>query len=217
MFASAQSRALRIDLPQIDPPPGSTWFWVSNKMSYNGLAMTVRKFEYFGTEADVERYYSDLWHSMGFGTRSSQDLGPVRVMSFEQRGAFISVQFAQEGSWVKGKIVVSENPDQRKPSFKTTLPVMPGAVVANVIESLDGDQHTESVTLETSKPVDFVRRFYESQLDSRGFQRVFVSNSETDDGVLMQYQKGSAQLQITIKNPHGNDRSGSHVLIHLTQ
>lgn len=215
--ALAQSPSLRIALPEVPVPEGASWRWVSNKMVYNGLAMTIKEFEFFGPGTDVERFYENYFASRGLGQHGKRELGPTTSLSFKQRGFFITVQFQEHGSWSKGKVVVSESPGTKRGSKRTGLPVPPGATVISVVESMDAGRHTESVTIEASRSVDFNLQFYDNQLRSRGFHRVFVNDGASRNGVLAHYQKSASQLQITIKNPSGNDRGVTHILIHLTQ
>lgn len=204
---------LLVELPDVPAPPGSSWNWVSRQMSYNGLPMSIKMFEVLGQYRDVEQFYSNLWKTTGHGKTDARDFGVYRIMGYELRGIYVSVQFRQEDNWVRGKIVVSESPNKRRPNFKTKLPKPPSSTVASVVESLDRGKRAETVTIESNKSVAFNKQYYENQLRSREWSLVYASG-DGKNGSVQHYQKGSEQLQITIKKLTGIDNNRSEILIH---
>ncbi len=205
--------ALDVKLPDVPVPPGATWFWGGQHMSYNGIPMSIKIFEYFGDERDVVDFYNNLWKSSAHGHTSVKNYGLYRIMGYEARGFYISVQFRQEGSFVKGKITTTETPGKRRPSFKTRLPKPPSAEVVNVVENLDGGQRTETVTIHSNKPVSYNAQYYARELKRLGWALVY-QKGDGRNTVINHYQKSSQLLQITIKKLTVNDTNRSHILIH---
>lgn len=207
------SDPLSVDLPDIEVIPGATWHWVGRQMSFNGMPMSVKMFEYAGEQSDVESFYAALWKKKGHGKIESKNYGLNRIMGFEHRGFYVSVQFLQEGFWTKGKIVVSESPGKRRKDLKTEMKTPPGSIVASIVGSLDAGKRAETVTIDSYKSVDFNARFYESQLDYDDWVLIY-SNRGSSDSALMHYQRGGEQLQITIQKITGFDKNRSQILIH---
>ena len=208
--------ALNVDLPDVPAPNGATWYWVSKNMAYNGLPMSIKMFEFAGTEEQVKSFYRNYFRMEGHGQTSEKNFGLYTILSQDLRGYYVTVQYRLENGFMKGKIVASESPGKRLSDKKSQLQVPPGATIASKVESQDNGTRTETLTIESHKRVDFNRNYYENQLDFQDWKRVFQTG-DGDNAIVQHYQRNSELLQITIKKLTGIDRNRSHILIHWTK
>lgn len=204
---------LDVALPEVPAPNGASWHWVSKHMAYNGLPMSIKMFEYAGTEEEVESFYRNYWRMEGHGQSSVKDFRVYKIMSYDLRGFYTTVQYRFENGFVKGKIVVTESPGKRLPDKKSELPVPPGGTIASKVQTRDNGKLSETLTIESHKRIEFNKGYYESQLDYLDWKLVY----ESDNGrasVVQHYQKGSELLQINIKKLTGIDNNRTQILVH---
>lgn len=214
--AAAGRDALDVDLPDVPAPNGATWYWVSKNMAYNGMPMSIKMFEFAGTEEQVKSFYRNHFRMEGHGQTSEKNFGLYTILSQDLRGYYTTIQYRLENGFIKGKVVVSESPGKRLSDKKSKLPVPPGATVASKVESQDNGTRTETLTIESHKRIDFNRSYYESQLDFQGWKKVYQTG-DGENAIVQHYQRSSELLQITIKKLSGIDRNRSHILVHWTK
>ncbi|MDY6922008.1 MAG: hypothetical protein SV765_17550, partial [Pseudomonadota bacterium] len=129
---------LTIELPATEVIPGAQWQWVGQRMAINDIPISIKVFTYPGSAEEVKRFYLDRWRLSGLGKLSQQTVGNARIITYQLDQHVYSVQFAQHGDNVDGKLVVSLSPLSRRPSRDTRLPLPPRTQVASKVESLDG-------------------------------------------------------------------------------
>lgn len=207
---------LEVDLPDVPAPDGASWYWVSKNMAYNGLPMSIKMFEYAGLGREVDDFYKNYWRSSGHGQSKIKDFGLYRILSYDLRGMYTTVQYRLENGFIKGKIVVTESPGRRRSDKKSELPIPPAAEVASKVETRDGGQISETLTIESHKSVDFNKSYYENQLDFQDWKLVYQTG-DPSESLIQHYQQGSQLLQITIKKITGIDKNRSQILIHWTK
>ena len=203
---------LSISLPDLPAIPGASWSWVGAKMAMNGIPMSIKTFEYLGAEQEVERYYTDLWKLKGHGQSVAKNFGRNRIIGYELDGFYSSVQYHQEGAFVKGKLVVTKLQTGAGAAQKTRIPKPPSSKRMSRVESLDGGQRTETVTFESNKTVDFNMRYYENQYENDGWKMAYAKSSGSS--VMRHYQRNGELMQITIRRLSGDGRRRSHILVH---
>lgn len=203
---------LQENLPECPVVPGATWQWVGQKMVVNDLPMSVKIFEYAGTEEELVRFYTDYWRTSGHGTVKDNRFGETRVLSQQLGAYFSSVQFQSGGQKINGKIVVSLAPTETKHASKTSLPVPPGSTTASRVLSQDGALYSETLTLLVDRGVDFTWTYYQNQLVNAGWIKLKHDASEARISGHFQSERGV--LQITIKPLPGNGRKRCQVLVH---
>jgi len=203
---------LQVQLPNLPVIPGASWTWVGQDMALNGVPMSIKTFEYRGTESELERFYISLWKSKGHGQYRAKDLGKYRIIGHELDGFYASVQYSQVGGLVKGKLVVTEVQTRTKRRYKVTVPQPPSSKLLSRIDSLDGNRRAETVTFESTKGVDFNSRYYENQLTRKDWLLVF-QRTPSRNLSIRHYKKGSSLMQVTCKRLPGA-RKGSHLIVH---
>ena len=211
--AHAGSRdPLLVKLPDLPAIPGSTWSWVGARMAMNGIPMSIKTFEYFGSEQDIERYYTDLWRLKGHGQSVAKNFGINRIIGYELDGFYSSVQYHQEGGVVKGKLVVTQLQTRAGALQRSRIPKAPSSKRMSRVESLDGGQRTETVTFESNKTVDFNMRYYENQYENDGWKMAYAKSQNGAD--IRHYQRNGELMQITIRRLSGDGKRRSHILVH---
>lgn len=208
-----RSDPLKTRLPNVPVPDAASWYWVGERMAYNGLPMSIKMFRYPGTEKSLQAFYRNYWRLQGHGQLVEKDFGAHKLMSYDLRGIYTSVQYRTSLAGVEGKLVVTESPGRRRPDRKSRLPVPPTAVIASKVETLDGSTRSETLTIESFKTLDFNKRYYENQLLFDQWKLVFTSGDGRQSSI-QHYQKGADQLQITIKKLSGIDKNHSQILLH---
>lgn len=203
---------LQVALPDLQVIPGATWTWVGQNMAYNGVPMSIKMFEFQGSERQVEHFYTSLWKSKGHGQSHAKDMGKYRIIGHTLRGYYASVQYAEVEGTVKGKLVVTQVQLQSKRRNKIGVPKPPSSKILSRVESLDGKRRAETVTFESTKGVDFNRRYYENQLKRTSWSLVYERGTPRKLSVR-HYQKGASLMQVTCKLLPGA-RRGSHIVVH---
>ncbi len=204
---------LTADLPQLPVPPGATWQWVGNQMAMNGIPMSIKTFEYRGTERQLERFYIRLWKSKGHGQYKTKDWGRNKIIGHELDGFYSTVQYRKENGVITGKLVVTEVSDRHRNNRKTKVPKPPASNIINIVESRDAGRRSETVTFDSNKGVDFNTRYYENQYNSSGWGLVFSQNERQRTSVR-HFQKGSQLVQVTIKQLSGSNKNKTHIMVH---
>lgn len=212
--ASAGSRdPLLVKLPDLPAIPGATWSWVGARMAMNGVPMSIKTFEFLGTEQQIERFYSNLWSLKGHGQSVAKNFGRNRIIGYELDGFYSSVQYHQEGAFVQGKLVVTKIQTRAGVARKSKIRKPPSSKLISQVESLDGGQRTETVTFESNKTVDFNMRYYENQYENDGWKLAYAKSS-AGVAVIRHYQRGSELMQVTIKQLAGRSKNRSQILVH---
>jgi len=204
---------LLVQLPDLPVIPGASWSWVGARMAINGVPMSIKTFEFLGSEQQIVRYYTNLWKLKGHGQSVAKDFGSKRIIGYELDGFYSSVQYRQEGPFVKGKLVVTKLQLRAGSSKKSRIPKPPSSKRISRVESLDGGQRTETVTFESNKTVDFNMRYYENQYDNDGWKLAYAKVGE-GNAVIRHYQRNGELMQITITQLSGDGRRRSHILVH---
>ena len=197
-------------------PNGASWHWVGQHMAYNDIPMSIKLFEYAGSEEAVETFYRDYWRLSGHGQLAVKNFGLYKILSHDLRGFYTTVQYRLENGFVKGKVVVTESLKRARSSRKSNLPVPPSAKIASKVETRDGAKRSETLTIESFKDIDFNKGYYENQLDSDGWHLVYQSGDDRHT-LVQHYQKSSELLQITIKNLSGIDKNRTQILLHWVE
>lgn len=204
---------LSVKLPDLPIIPGASWQWVGKQMAIDGTPMSVKLFEYAGREEDVQRFYVKLWKSSGHGQYKAKNWGRTKLIGHELDGFYASVQYQQEGMFVKGKVVVTEVGGTYRKAAKTTVPKPPSATVISKLDSIDAGKRAETVTFDSNKTVDFNIRYYENQYENRGWSLIFVRDPSPETSIR-HFQKDQEVVQVTVKRLKGSAKNRTHIVVH---
>ncbi|MCG8669823.1 MAG: hypothetical protein MI867_10460 [Pseudomonadales bacterium] len=202
---------LDMPLPKLEVMPGAQSQWVGQQMAHNGMPMSVRLFTYPGAEADVKKYYQSLFKTKGHGKSQYRNLGEYRVIGFELRGYIYSVQYRQIGRLVEGKLTVTPMPGRYRTNKKTKMAIAPGCRVLNKVESLDYGKRSETLTLTCQKALNSLEYFYLSHFEREQWSLIRQSNSSK--GVVLDYQRGSETVQVTLNQSTQKSKRLVNILI----
>jgi hypothetical protein len=204
---------LAVRLPDTPVPPGSQWEWVGQQMVVDGLPMSVKLFTFPGTEAELKTHFNGFWKTQSHGKFFQRILGLTHFIGHSNAERYTTVQYTVGDGVIEGKIVTTPPPLKARRKIKPSLPTPPGADLVNLIQSRDGGQDFETITLDTHKPVKQNATYYDNQLGKRGWSRIYQKGDA--EYYSAQYQSSGGLLQISIKRLPAMDRNSSRVLIHL--
>jgi hypothetical protein len=182
-------------------------------MVVDGLPMSVKTFTFPGSETDLKAHFNGFWRTQSNGKFFQSMLGLTHFMGHSNADRYVTVQYTITDGVIQGKIVTTPPPLTGKRRIKPSLPVPPGSKLVNLIQSRDGGQDFETMTLDTRQRVRQNAAYYENQLKNRGWTRIYVNGEGEYHSA--QYQSSEGLLQISIKHLPGMDRNSSRVLIHL--
>lgn len=204
---------LNLRYPDIPPPPGSDWVWVGRQMVVDGTPMSIKTFEYDGTEADLVTHFENYWKTLGHGAFKRNKLADKNFLVHETPDFYTTVQYQLIGKHISGSIAISLPKFEKVQLKKLPIKNPPGCKLVNRILSNDLGIYSESVTLLSNKGVRFNVSYYADQLLSSGWAKVGETCNAT--GCDTQYQSQVGQLQISIKDLPGNNGNLSRILFHL--
>ncbi|CBL45128.1 Hypothetical protein HDN1F_15450 [gamma proteobacterium HdN1] len=210
--AFAAKDPLTITYPDIPPPPGSEWSWVGRQMIVDGTPMSIKVFNFNGTEAELIQHFENFWKTFGHGTFGRTALGNKRMLTHHTAEYYTTVQYQWDGKQFTGSIALSR-PDMAKP-VPRKLPIKspPGTTVMSRIESNDLGIFSDSITLLSNRSQSFNVSYYAAQLINDGWTQIAKSCSDT--GCNLQFQSIQGQLQISIKDLPGTHGKQSRILVH---
>lgn len=212
-FGAMAADPLRIPFPDTPPPPGATWTWVGRQMVVDGFPMSIKNFQFRGSEADMISHFENFWKTLGHGAYRRNKIGPKLLISHETSDYYTTVQYQEVGGVITGSITVSVPLSQKRKSSKPYVRTPPGAKIISQIESNDLGVYSETVTLLSKRTVQFNSSYYANQLQNKGWLIIDNRcNTESCDG---HYQSEVGQLQISIKDLPGTNSNNSRILIHL--
>jgi len=216
VVSSVYSKAydpLGAKLPDIPVVPGATWQWVGTQMAMNGIPMSIKTFEYAGTERQLERFYISLWKSKGHGQYKAKDWGRYKIIGHELDGYYSTVQYRNENGFIKGKLVGTEVTTRHRNKHKSKVPSPPSSRILNIVESRDAGRTSETVTFDSNKGVDFNTRYYENQYENDSWRLVFSQDTPRQVSIR-HFQKRGQLVQVTIKHLPGSPKNKTHIMVH---
>lgn len=204
---------LSVELPEVEMIPGSTWFWVGERMALNGVPMSIKAFRYRGRIDDVTQFYRNQLRSMGHGKLRESRLRDRVILGYQLGEHYITIQMdAGAQGEVQGKAVVTPSALNFKVSLATDLPLPPKTSVISVVQSLDAGRRSETVSANCDMDAAYVVDFYLEQLNMEGWQ-VFSRNQRSKDSGVVSFQRGAELLQLTVKGLQGNNSQSAQFLI----
>lgn len=212
-YLAAKARdPLEARLPQLEVMPGAEWYWVGEHMALNNIPMSVRLFSYSGKAEEVEKFYLSRWKVKGHGKTRQQRVGDLTILTYELNGFLYSVQFAEKGGIVEGKLVVSPTPSHYRSHTRSAMPLAPSSKVQSKVETLESGRRSETLTIDSRLPWRQLETYYLDQLHNDDWEK--YSYSEQGEGSVTSFQRRGELLQLTIKGLQGRNSSFSQALIH---
>lgn len=201
---------LAAGLPQPHLMPGMKGSWIAERMTMNGVPMSILEFRGRAPREYVIEYYESRWRDGGDAIRR-QD-GEWTIVLTKRDGYVHSVRARAYGRGSEATYTVSADPQEYEPSFDTTFPLPGSATVLYHHRYLDKGIEAESITLHSPRSVASEAEALRGQLAYDRWRPIIDRPGEkSPDGHFMQYQKGRGHAQIFLgRNP---ERSGGTLIL----
>lgn len=200
-----------IDLPMLDPMPGESGQWISERMAVNGLPMSIYGFVTARRAAEVRAHYQHILEARGVKPYREQRGDTQTVAGADDRHHY-SVQIQQRGAEVEVLLVVSVRPDLATPDKTSRLPLPMGVEITSKYEYLDAGQAAESVDVVADRAAHGVSRALQGRLERDGWTLVMATPMRGEmTGWVAEFQRNAEQLQAQFMDQPGGR---THGMIH---
>ncbi|MDB5764481.1 MAG: hypothetical protein JWQ21_3476 [Herminiimonas sp.] len=204
---SGELMAREMDCPDF-PEPKARVQWVAPYMIYNGVPMSVKRFDSEQKPADVLAFYRQAWSA---ATASAAPLeytvDPWQTIAVVRGKCFFTVQVQAAGNnGSTGLLSATQAPDQtRIISSDKALPMMSGSTIINDIEHRDDGKTARTLLLSNSFSAETNAGFYRQTLGDQGWQAVnsYQMTTKNGPGITLIMKRGLAEANLVIT------RSGS--------
>lgn len=194
--------------PKFPDPPDASLEWVSDDMSWNGIAMQVRRFESRRSEERVLEFYRTRWQRGPGGKPGYREssAGSWRIISHLDDEHLLTVQVQPSGRrscW--GYLAVSNLPEMAKageaPEPGHGFPRMRGSQVTTDVDSKDLGKRGRTLHITNEFSLESNVSFYRDHYLADGW------SSRTDFGRgrkhLLVFARGGGEVSLVISHQDG--------------
>lgn len=199
---SSDLLAKELDCPDF-PEPKAKLQWVSPYMIYNGVPMSIKRFDSEQKPADILAFYRQAW-AAGRDSASIQEykVEPWQTIAVMRGKCFFTVQVqaaGQNGS--TGLLSATRAPEQTRviPADKV-LPMMTGSSIINDIEHKDEGKSARTLLLSNAFSPEANADFYRRNLSGQGWQTVssYQMKTKKGPGITLVMKRGLAEASLVI-------------------
>jgi hypothetical protein len=181
--------------------------WVAPYMIYNGVQMSVKRFDSEHKPADVLAFYRQAWKAAGPAAPQEYMAGQWQTIAAMRGKCFFTVQVQAAGNGSTGLLSATQPLDQpRVDDADRALPMMTGSTILNDIGHRDGGKEARTVLLRNGFSADSNADFYRQHLADQGW-KVVASHAMTTKkgpGITLVMKRGVAEASLVIT---GNGRN----------
>jgi hypothetical protein len=210
LLASVASAGEMDDCPDFPTPPAKVQ-WVAPYMVFNGVPMSIKRFDSEQRPSDVLAFYRRAWPAGPSGKAAVEEKAdPWQVISAARGKCFFTVQVQASGSGSTGMLSVTRAPDRsRVVSPDRVLPMMMGSTVVNDIEHHDDGKSARTIVLSNTFSAESNADFYRQTLGDQGWKPVssYQMTTKKGPGITLVMKRGLAEANLVIS------RSGSHTTV----
>ncbi len=201
MALHATARADEIKCPPF-PEPDAKLQWVAPYMLYNGIPMSVKRFDSEQRPADILAFYRRKWAAGPTGAAPVEyETGPWQNIAIARGKCFYTVQVQAAGRGSTGLLSVTEAEDRpRIVDSEKALPMMSGTRVINDIEHRDDGKNARTLLLLNTFSPETNADFYRRMLQDRGWQAIssYQMNTNKGPGITLVMKRGLAEASLVI-------------------
>lgn len=207
---SAQAGAQQLDCPRF-PEPEAHLEWVAPYMVYNGVPMSVKRFDSELKPENILGFYRRAWSAGHAGPAAVENIvGPWQTISAARGKCFFTVQVQESGKGSTGLLSATQAPERvRVVDPDKALPMMSGSTILNDIEHHDTGKAARTLLLKNGFSAESNADFYRRSLRDQGWTTVSSYQMKTDKGpgitIVMRRGLEEASLVIT--------RSGNSTMV----
>lgn len=210
-MAAAHAVADKLDCPTF-PEPKAKIEWVAPYMIFNGVPMSVKRFDSEQKPEAILAFYRAAWAaSTGNQAAVENTLAPWQTIGAVRGKCFFSVQVQSAGlSGSTGLLSATQASDKpRIIAADKVLPMMSGSSVINDIEHRDPGKSARTLLLSNTFSAETNADFYRRTLTDQGWNILSSYQINTAKGpgitIVLKRQLAEANLVIT--------RDGSNTMI----
>lgn len=179
---------------------------VASEMEFNGIPMTIRRFDSEEDMASIFAFYRKAWAGKGQAGRNPTEypFGEWQVIATLIEPCFYTVQVKPKGRGSEGLLGLSALPGD-KTTVKEDVPMLPDSRVINDIAHNDAGKTARTVLLKNGFSAETNADFYLKNLGDQGWQvlRNLRGTQHDTRAVTMVLKQGVREVSVTITQKGG--------------
>lgn len=200
VLATGNLAAAELDCPHF-PEPQARVEWVAPYMMYNGVPMSVKRFDSEQKPEAILAFYRQAWRGSGKQAPQENVVEPWQTIAAVRGKCFFTVQVQAAGSGSTGLLSATQEPD--KPNVRSSdhaLPMMSGSTVINDIEHRDDGKQARTLVLSNSFSAEANANFYRQQLGDQGWKAIssYQITTKKGPGITLVMKRGLAEASLVI-------------------
>lgn len=202
----ASLHAEELNCPKF-PEPKAKLEWVAPYMVYNGVPMSIKRFDSEQSAADILAFYRQAWKGGPAGSAPVENMvGPWQTIGVLRGKCFLSVQVQPAGANSTGStglLSMTESSDKaRVIGEEKALPMLSGSKVINDIEHRDDGKTARTVVLSNTFSAETNAGFYRQSFTDQGWQAIssYQMNTSKGPGITLVMKRGLAEASLVITN-----------------
>jgi hypothetical protein len=209
-LAAANVAAAELDCPFFAEPKARLQ-WVSQYMVYNGVPMSIKRFDSEQKPEAILAFYRQAWGN-GSGASAPQEYmsGPWQTIAVLRGKCFFTVQVQAAGTGSTGLLSATQAPEKTRlvPDDKK-LPMMSGSTVLNDIDHHDDGKAARTLLLSNGFSAETNANFYRQQLGDQGWKVIssYQMATKKGPGITLVMKRGLAEASLVIT------REGSQTMV----
>jgi len=207
-LGSAELAAKELDCPEF-PTPKAKLEWVAQYMVYNGIPMSVKRFDSQQGPADILAFYRQAWNAgQGSAAPLEYTVGPWQTIAVVRGKCFFTAQVqaaGQHGS--TGLLSATQAPDKTLANTSgQSLPMMSGSTVIHDIEHNDNGKTARTLVLSNTFSAESNADFYRQSLADEGWKALssYQMTTKKGPGITLVMKRGQAEASLVITHNGGN-------------
>jgi hypothetical protein len=201
--------AKELDCPAFPEPKPAALQWVSPYMIYNGVPMSIKRFDSEQKPEQILAFYRQAWKNGPVGSAPLEyTVDPWQTIASVRGKCFFTVQVQAAGrNGSTGLLSATQAPDQpRVIDSDKALPMMSGSTVINDIEHYDDGKNARTLLLTNTFSAESNADFYRQTLIDQGWRPVssYQMTTKSGPGITLIMKRGLAEASLVITRNGGN-------------
>jgi len=197
----------QLDCPDF-PEPQARLQWVAPYIVYNGVPMSIKRFDSKQQPADILAFYRQAWKAGAAGPAAVENkLDPWQTISVARGKCFFTVQVQAAGNnGSTGLLSTTRMPGGvRVTDSDKSLPMMAGSTVLNDIEHSDDGKNARTLLLTNGFSAEANADFYRQTLVDQGWRPVsgYQMTTRAGPGITLVMKRGLAETSLVITRNGG--------------
>jgi hypothetical protein len=196
------SVADELNCPAFPEPQNAKVQWVAPFMVYNGVPMSIKRFDSEQRPADILAFYRRAWGGGPPNTAPVENVvDPWQTIAVARGKCFYTVQVQAADKGSTGMLSITEAPlGPRARSSDQTLPMLSGSAIINDIEHRDDGKNARTVLLSNTFSPESNADFYRRTLGDQGWQAVssYQMQTKKGPGITLVMKRGLAEASLVI-------------------